>query len=326
MIRARKLVSDDRGRWAEFVRLSSNGTLFHLPEFFDYHPPGRFDNHHVVLEDDANGSIAAIATGALSEIEGERWFRSHPGASWGGLVMNDSAGLETVEECVEALIGHVRSMGAVGMEMTPPPMVYHRRPSNYLDFALVRRGFTYRKRELTAVIDLGRMGDEIELAFRDSARRGAARAVRMGIEVAEEPDFGAFYPVLETNLQERHGVRPTHTIEELEKLRGLLGGGMIRQFVARGEQGVLAGMIMFRCNPRVTLAFYISHDARYQALRPVNLVYQEVIRWARDSGYRYLDLGTFTLDMQVNHGLCRFKESFSARGHFRETFRGRIDG
>jgi hypothetical protein len=213
MIEARQLVQSDRERWADFVKLSSNGTLFHLPEFFDYHPPGRFQNHHVVLEE--GGETVAIATGALSQIGGETWFRSYPGASWGGLVMNDGAGLETVEACVDGLVAHARSLGAVGIEMTSPPLVYHRRPSNYLDFALIRRGFTYRKRELTAVIDLGRMGDEIELAFRDSARRGAARARRMGIEVVEDPDFSAFYPVLETNLQERHGTNKRLGFEAL---------------------------------------------------------------------------------------------------------------
>lgn len=83
-------------------------------------------------------------------------------------------------------------------------------------------------------------------------------------------------------------------------------------------------MVMFHCNPRVTLAFYISHNEESQALRPVNLVYREVIDWARKMGYHYLDLGTYTLDMEVNYGLCRFKESFSARGQFRNTFKGRI--
>ena len=87
---------------------------------------------------------------------------------------------------------------------------------------------------------------------------------------------------------------------------------------------VLAGMIMFHCNPRVTLAFYISHDMEHQALRPVNLVYMEVIRWAKSMGYHYLDLGTYTLDMDVNYGLCRFKESFSARGIFRNTLSGKV--
>jgi lipid II:glycine glycyltransferase (peptidoglycan interpeptide bridge formation enzyme) len=56
----------------------------------------------------------------------------------------------------------------------------------------------------------------------------------------------------------------------------------------------------------------------------VNIVYREVINWAQKMGYHFLDLGTYTLNMEVNYGLCRFKESFSARGQFRNTFTGRI--
>jgi hypothetical protein len=317
MISITRLGASDREMWSDFVARSSNGTVFHLPAFLDYHPEGRFDNHHLAATS-ADG-VHAIIPGALTKRDDGVWFRSYPGASWGGLVLPDTTGLEETEACVEALLLYCRNMGWAGVEMTLPPQVYHRRPSSYTDFALLRRGFQYRKRELTAVIDLGRMGDEIDLAFGDSARRGAAKARKLGLTVFENPDFSKFYPVLEANLQDRHGVRPTHTLEELERLRGLVGCDWIRQFVAVGDEGVLAGMVMFHCNPRVTLAFYISHDARFQSLRPVNLVYREVIRWARDCGYRYLDLGTFTLDMQVNYGLCRFKESFSARGHFRDT-------
>ena len=107
-----------------------------------------------------------------------------------------------------------------------------------------------------------------------------------------------------------------------------LTGDSIRQFTVsrrseHSREEVLAGMVMFHCNPRVTLAFYISHDDQHQALRPVNLLYRGVIEWARDLGYHYLDLGTYTLEMEVNYGLCRFKESFSARGFFRNTFIGR---
>ncbi len=323
MITARPACPGDREQWGEFVGRSSNGTIFHLPEFFDYHPPGRFDNHHLVIEDD--GSMIAVVPGALSVIDGRRWFRSYPGASWGGPVIHESAGLETVEGVMDSVLAYCRDLGAGGIEMTLPPSVYSRRASDCIDFALVRRGFAYRKRELTAVIDLGRIGGEPEMSFRDTARRGAARASRLGVQVVEDPDFSRFYPVLETNLQDRHGVRPTHTLEELERLRDLVGRERIRQFTAVDDGRVVAGMVMFRCNPRVTLAFYISHDARHQSKRPVNLLYQEVIRWARDEGYRYLDLGTFTLDMQVNRGLCRFKESFGARGHFRDTFHARLD-
>lgn len=319
----RQLVEQDREEWADFVHRSNNGTLFHLPQFLDYHPEGRFDNRHLVVRD--GEEMLAVVTGAVTEGDGGSWFSSYPGASYGGPVIPDRLGLRKVENVVDAVVRYCRDQGWAGVRMTLPPQIYFRRPHNYIDFALSKQGLTYSKRELTAVIDLSRFGEEIDLAFRSSARRGVRKAEKSGIRVEENEDFAVFYPVLEANLKDRHGVRPTHTLQELVRLRELLGEERVRQFVALDDQDrVLAGMIMFHCNPRVTLAFYISHDERFQKLRPVNILYREVIDWARQMGYRYLDLGTFTLEMDVNYGLCRFKESFTARGRFRDTFSGRI--
>lgn len=320
MISIRRIEEYDRDRWTDFVLRSNNGTSFHLLDFIDYHPEGRFQNHHLIAE---NGKgIVSVIPGALSEREDGIWFRSYPGASYGGPVIGDSLGLMNLEQLIDALESYCKSRGWTGIEMTPPPIIYYRRPHNYLEFALIKRQFKYRKRELTAVIDLTRLGEELNLGFRSSAIRGVKKARKSGVTVEENPDFSLFYHVLESNLQQRHGVKPTHTLEELEKLRNLLGKNRIRQFIARKDGVVLAGMVMFHCNPRVTLAFYISHDQELQALRPVNLVYMEVIRWAKQMGYHYIDLGTFTLNMDVNYGLCRFKESFSARGIFRNTMYG----
>ncbi len=322
MMRIRRLENTDKADWTDFVLRSNNGTVFQLPAFLDYHPAGRFDNHHLAQEG-AKG-LEVIIPGALTQREDGIWFRSYPGASYGGPVLQDSAGLHFVEKSVDALIEYCRKQGWTGIEITPPPTVYYRRPHNYLEFALIKRGFTYPRRELTAVIDLSRLGEELNLGFRSSALRGVRKAIKSGVRVEENDDFSLFYPVLESNLQQRHGVRPTHTLEELELLRSLLGPQRIKQFVALADGQVLGGMVMFHCNPRTTLAFYISHDQEHQALRPVNLVYMEVIRWAKSMGYHYLDLGTYTLDMDVNYGLCRFKESFSARGVFRNTLAGKV--
>ncbi len=322
-MRVRPAQPGDRDRWTDFVQRSNNGTVFHLPDFLDYHPEGRFRNHHLLAE--GGKKLLAVIPGALADREDGTWFRSYPGASYGGPVLADETGLKDTEKVVDALLDYCRGQGWAGVEMTLPPQVYFRRPHNYLDFSLIRRGFDYRRRELTAVIDLSRLGEEIDLAFRSSARRGVRKARRNDLHVEENEDFSLFYPVLESNLQDRHGVSPTHTLEELELLRRLLGAERVRQFVTRDADGtVMAGMVMFHCNPRVTLAFYISHDSEHQKLRPVNLVYREVLNWARQRGYHYLDLGTFTLDMDVNYGLCRFKESFTARGVFRDTLQGAL--
>ncbi len=324
MLRIRIASPEDRQSWTDFVLRSNNGTVFHLPAFLDYHPEGRFMNEHLVAEDE-DGRMVAVIPGALSDRDGVTWFRSYPGASYGGPVLEDDASLSLVENLVDALLDHCRTRGYGMLEMTIPPSVYFRRPHNYIDFVLGNHGFTCSKRELTAVIDLRRLGEEIDLAFRESARRGVRKALRSGLKVLEDGDYSRFYPVLADNLKDRHGVKPTHTLEELQRLEKLLGTEKIRQFTTVDESGeVLAGMIMFHANPRVTLAFYISHNEKHQSRRPVNLVYREVIEWARRMGYGYLDLGTFTLNGEVNHGLCRFKESFTARGLFRNTFVGKV--
>ncbi len=323
MMLARELTESDQKTWKEFIHRSCNGTIFHRPEFLGYHPEGRFDNHHVIVT--GGKETFAIVPGALSRRDDGTWFRSYPGASYGGPVIPDKLGLGKVELVIDTLLEYCRDQGFCGVEMTLPPQIYFRRPHNYIDFALLKRGFRYRKRELTAVIDLKRLGEEIDLGFRSSAKRGVRKAAKGGVTIEENPDFSLFYPVLETNLKDRHGVSPTHSLEELYRLQSLLGEGNLRQFIARNPGGdVLAGMVMFHCNSRVTLAFYISHDEKFQDLRPVNLLYREVIAWARETGYSYLDLGTYTLDMEVNYGLCRFKESFSARGRFRDTFYGKL--
>jgi lipid II:glycine glycyltransferase (peptidoglycan interpeptide bridge formation enzyme) len=51
----------------------------------------------------------------------------------------------------------------------------------------------------------------------------------------------------------------------------------------------------------------------------VNLLFYEVFQWCIAQGFRFLDFGIFTVNMQPNWGLGRFKESFGAQGVFRDT-------
>jgi len=83
---------------------------------------------------------------------------------------------------------------------------------------------------------------------------------------------------------------------------------------------LIAGVCNFTANPRVVLAFYISHDEDYQEYRAVNLLFYEIMKKYQQEGCRFLDFGIFTVNMDPNLGLARFKENFGARGIFRDTF------
>jgi lipid II:glycine glycyltransferase (peptidoglycan interpeptide bridge formation enzyme) len=58
----------------------------------------------------------------------------------------------------------------------------------------------------------------------------------------------------------------------------------------------------------------------YQHLRAVNLLFYEIISWCHENSFKYLDFGIFTVNMEPNFGLGRFKENFGAAGVFRDTF------
>ncbi len=307
---------DLRGVWDDFVEKANNGTLFALQSFFDYHPPDRFRHRHLLFY--KGGRLVALLPAAEVEREGELFLVSHPGASFDGFLVRVRGGVREAFDLVDAAADYAKKAGFGGLEVTLPPWVYYRFPEDHVDFALFARGARYRKRELTAVLPLKGSFEENLALFRPTARTAMRKALRAGVEVRESEDFEAFYRILEENLSLRHGVSPTHTLDELQRLAELLPG-RIRLFAAFLGEEMIAGTVLFVCNPRALLAFYISQDYSHQSLRPLNLLFARVVEWGIGEGFSWLDFGTYTLMGVPNFGLARFKESLGAKGIFRKT-------
>ncbi len=306
-----KFTERDRKHWEEFVAKSNNGTIFHTQDFLGYHPADRFKNHHLIIRDRTN--IIAL----FPAVENSTTIVSHQGASYGGFVLKNDLGIHTIYLMIEHVVQYFRTHGFNRIVLTQPPLIYYRDPHQYIDFALMKNGFSYFKRDVTAVIRLDTA--EPLARFHGDARRSTKKAIREGVRVLFTDDYARFYDILKHNLGMRHNVTPTHSLEELNKLKKIFPEKIIL-FGAYIKEKMVGGMVLFVTNPRVILAFYISHDQKYQNYRPVNLLFYEVIKWGRNQGYKYLDLGTFTLNMTPNWGLGRFKENFAARGFLRDTY------
>ena len=305
-------------RWEEFVRRANNGTIFHLRRFLRYHPPERFRDHSLVFLKE--GKLLALFPAVELEREGKRVLASHAGASYGGFVVRSNLSLRDAFRLVGSLDRYATREGFDAVELTQPPTVYLQRPSNYLDFALMQNGFAYKKREVSSVVPLDFGPDDVFSVFSESSRRAVRRAMKHGLVVRESDEFDVFYRILKKNLSLRHNVQPTHTLEELLHLKRLFPEEVQLYGAYLGDR-MVAGVVQFVCNPRVTLAFYISHDEDYREYRGVNLLFYEIIRKAVLDGFRFLDFGIFTVNMDPNWGLARFKESFGAQGVFRDTWR-----
>jgi hypothetical protein len=308
--------------WEKALQGASNATLFHEHHFLDYHPVGRFDNHHIIFW--VGEEPRAVMTGAVREENGKRVLVSYPGASYGGLIHPPGLSFNAADHLIQTLIRYAAKSGFNAVQLTQPPSIYTGWPDDVITFQLLRHGFTYVKREITQAIPLVYPDGDIFKTLCNKTRTAVRKALKAGLRVEEnielsDENLEVFYPLLLDN-RARLGVTPTHSLDELKKLRNLIRDRLSLSLVYHRDIPV-AGILNFICNPRVLLIFYVCHDWNYQEHRPVPLLVYRTMQWAYRRGFRYLDFGTSTLNMEPNRGLIKFKENFGSIGYFRDTLR-----
>lgn len=308
--------------WDEFLSQSNNGTLFHNLNFLGYHPQGRFHERHLIFL--RGGKTVGVMPMASFKDGSARAARSPYGGSFGGVATPIRFSYTHCEDLVMAMKTFLEDSDFAEMSITPPPKIYGRVQSNYFEFNLLAGGFWLAKREVTSVINLSSFDNNPFEIMEKRSRTAVKKAKKEGVQVVEfSEDYESFYGIL-TESKERHNALPTHTLDELMKIRSLVpGSAKLDMAYINGDPA--AGILYFLCNPQVILAFYICHKSQYKNYSPVSLLLYQGILWSKKNNFRFLDLGTTTLNGAPNYGLFMFKESFGSTGYFRDTFNWMAD-
>jgi len=311
--------------WAQFLDASDNGTLFHDLRFLDYHPPGKFDTHHLLFRA-AQHIVAVLPAALVSESDGRRWLKSPYGASVGGFVLPPRQhGAQTIA-LVVALQDYASTLGCAGIEMRLAPNVYCRYPNDNLSFALTNAGFSLVRRWLSHVITLpAHAADVLDNVPTRCRRRYVRCAAQRGVALvpATADRLPEFYPILERN-RAKHGARPTHSLADLQRLYELVSE-RLGLFLCELNGRPIGGAFLLELNPRVVYWSYLCHDEQYEEYRPPTLTTVRVLEHYAARGFRYLDFGPSTFDdFSVNHGLAKFKEEMGGVGLCRDTWRWEV--
>lgn len=302
-------------KWDAFVDESNNGTLFHLQKFFDYHAQDKFTfNHLLFLE---KGEIVALLPGSMI---GDK-FESPIGASYGSIVTKDIK-FDKALEIVSTLLEYAKANGIKEFELTAAPVVYEDKPNQNLDFAMLWLGFNYSLHYISSAIKLDKEVDIIS-RFQPTVRRNIRKTFRNSdIRVEINERYDQFHPILLKN-KARHDVKPTHTLEELIRLKDLLPDHL-KLFMVYYKEIPIAGSLMFFVNKTCALCFYNMLDFDYEHLKPIHRIMYEVVKYSTDNGYSYVDIGVSQdtkaeNPMTPSMGLIDFKEKFDAKTVMRNS-------
>ena len=227
-------------------------------------------------------------------------------------------------EMISTLTEYGKKSGIKELLLTSAPRVYEKHPNENLDFAMLWQGFTYDLHYISSAIKLYPDQDIIS-RFQPTVRRNIRKSLRNSdIRVEMNERYDQFYPILLEN-KARHDVKPTHSLEELIKLKELLPENILL-FMVYYKDEPIAGSCMFICNKQVALCFYNMLRYEFEKFKPIHRIMYEVVKWATESGFKYVDIGV-SQDTKADNpmtpsmNLIDFKEKFDAKTVMRNTLK-----
>lgn len=297
--------------WNALVAESKNGTFLLNRNYMDYHAD-RFTDASLMMYDDRHRLVAALPANYEADI---RTVYSHHGLTYGGLIASRRITTMQVMEAMERACRFYAELGAVKMYYRPIPYIYNRYPSQEELFFLYRNHAVLEARNLSQTIYIP---DAIRM--NELRRRCVKKSMKAHHTIHREYDATEFWKILETNLRERHGVEPVHSIDELHLLMSRFED-VIRLYVVRNEDGALvAGTIVYDLEQTVHTQ-YISANAEGKATG----AFDHLISYLLGTVYKdrmYFDFGVSTEKggNWLNEGLTFQKESFGGRGVCYDTW------
>jgi hypothetical protein len=299
--RVEKYTKENRLAWDTFISGAKNATFLFARDFMEYHSDRFTDYSLLVYKDDLLYAVLP------ANIVGDKLY-SHKGLTYGSLVLSKSAKLLYTFEAFKALLAFLNAKAISTLELRNIPTFYNTMPSDELSYFLFKANATLIKRDALMVIDTS-----TKIKFQKNRREGINKAKRNGLTIAVDDNFEGFWnEILIPNLQQKHGIAPVHSLEEIQLLAAKFPDH-IKQVNVYKDNVIVAGTTLFLTKTTIHPQ-YVSGNSDKNAFGSLDLAYDYIINHF-DSSKRYFDFNISSEEngTALNSGLIFWKESCGAR-------------
>ncbi|RZJ27390.1 MAG: GNAT family N-acetyltransferase [Flavobacterium sp.] len=286
--------------WNAFAAQAKNATFLFHRDFMEYHSDRFYDYSLMVFDGE---KLMAI----LPAHRKDAVVYSHLGLTYGGLVYDERIKQTEVILIFKSVLQFLDTDGIGTLHIKTMPSIYHLKPADELGYALFLTDAKLVRRDSLSVIDITKPYF-ISKTRRESIRRGE----KNGLIIREEPNFRLFWEeILIPNLSKKHGVKPVHSIEEIEKLHRFFPEN-IRHFNVYHNEKIVAGTTVF-VSQQVAHPQYISGQGEKNELGSLDYLYHYLITDVfKDKHFFDFGISNEQQGRKLNSGLIFWKESFGA--------------
>jgi lipid II:glycine glycyltransferase (peptidoglycan interpeptide bridge formation enzyme) len=180
----------------------------------------------------------------------------------------------------------------------------------------MEQGFKLVNRDISSAVDLRQFSGLSSLPQR--SRYEIKKAQKKGLTHSINENFNDYWSLMDKTFN-KHGVKPTHSKEQLQYLVNKFPDDIIYR-VAYYEETPIAGLCEFVINQFVTSSFYFCSDPEYKQMSGLSYLIYESLSEAHKKNFNWYDFGTSTVNMVGRRNIFQFKEGFGATGCFRDSF------
>ncbi len=310
MCEIRRYTPADKDAWDAFSDASKNGTFLFKRAYMDYHSD-RFTDCSFLFYDAKGRLLALLPANIATDNDGSKCLFSHQGLTYGGFILGKKATANDVIALFQTTINSLRENGIRRFHYKQMPSCYHLCPAEEDEYALWRLGATLSVCNISSAVELEKR--YFDIPFERRRLRGIRRAGAENYLVGETKEIETFWEIMETNLREKYGVKPVHTVAEMKRLMNSFPNE-IKCYTATKNGRTEAGALMYLT--RQTAHVQYAHATPIgKADGALDLLYSTLITQF-SSRFRYFDIGISNEDngRKLNSRLIEQKEGFGARG------------
>jgi len=292
--------------WDDFISRSKNSTFLFNRDYMEYHS-NRYKDFSLMFF--YNNRLIAVMP--ANRTNGTLY--SHAGLTYGGVVSDKKMKMSLMMAIFYSLKDFLKEQRIKKLHYKAIPHIYHYLPSEEDLYALYRFKAKLIRRDVASTVFMGE-----NVPFSRCIKSCIKNYCNNGLEIKRSYDFDKFMSIEEDVLQQKYGVKPVHTVDEIKYLASKFPENI--KLFATFNNRMIAGTIIFETKNLAHAQYSASNEEGHKIGASHFLFGYLINDYYKNKRYFDFGISTERNGRFLNHGLIDFKERFGARAINYDTY------